>query len=92
MSENASVSIESFTTPDTEKSTTLKPTKRKIENVVVENMASLNSVVEEEKEEKKLGSPPLVKNIKKERVSNTVRLLILCLVIAIITKNMIWFV
>ncbi|XP_074374044.1 replication protein A 70 kDa DNA-binding subunit B-like [Apium graveolens] len=65
ISTNQSISLDSFT-PDTEKSTTTKPNKRKIEDVVVENMQELEDVGDQKESGKQVQGPVLLKNIKKE--------------------------
>lgn len=89
MSENQSISLSQFNTPDTEKSTTMKPAKRKIDNIVIDNMSNLNNVDVENIETKTDISDVPIKNIKKERVSFKITYLILIFVIKIYPLNII---
>lgn len=88
MSEDQSISLTSFTTPDTEKSTTLKQTKRKIETIVVDPMTTLRNDDGSDESKVKNVEQDLLKNIKKERVSNKVVFIMLLFIILIILKMM----
>ncbi|KAL8091508.1 hypothetical protein AgCh_033941 [Apium graveolens] len=83
-----SISLDSFT-PDTEKSTTIKPNKRKIEDVVVENMQELADVGDQKESGKQVPSPVLLKNIKKERVSCTIWIGFISLIILLLATTLI---
>lgn len=67
MTANQTITLDSFT-PDTEKSTS-KAAKRKIDNIVIDNMVELADDDENSKTEYKKVEAPILKNIKKEHVS-----------------------
>lgn len=67
--QNQTFSLKSLNTPGTEKSTTSKATKRKMNDVAVANMSDVLNVDEETNEDGKSGTNKLITKIKKERVS-----------------------
>lgn len=90
MSEKQSISLTSFTTPDTENSTTLKPIKRKIQTIFMDPMTTLQDDDGIDQTQVENGEIFLLNNIKKERVSNKLLLIMLLFVITITLKMMLY--